>query len=87
LGVLDFLIKVYWAGAHPLYPEGGKMTQHLAGMKVRCGWLHFRQTSPGQGGTLCSLKFGKIKVQHDVALCRNQGVLVDIEQGGGSETD
>lgn len=35
LGVLDFLIKVYWAGSHPQYPEGGKMTQHLAGMKVR----------------------------------------------------
>jgi hypothetical protein len=36
LGVLDFLIKVYWAGSHPMYPEGGKMTQHLAAMKV-CG--------------------------------------------------
>lgn len=40
LGVLDFLIKVYWAGEHPQFPEGGKMTQHLAAMKVRlceCG--------------------------------------------------
>lgn len=35
LGVLDFLIKVYWAGVNPLYPQGGKMTQHLAAMKVR----------------------------------------------------
>lgn len=34
LGVLDFLIKVYWAGAHPQFPHGGKMSQHLAAMKV-----------------------------------------------------
>jgi hypothetical protein len=37
LGVLDFLVKVYWAGEHPQFPEGGKMTQHLAAMKV-CVW-------------------------------------------------
>ncbi|KAF8063693.1 hypothetical protein HT031_003548 [Scenedesmus sp. PABB004] len=30
-GVLDLLIKVYWGC--PRFPEGGKMTQHLAAMK------------------------------------------------------
>eukprot|EP00775_Hariotina_reticulata_P009493 gene9493-9656_t len=34
LGVLDFLIKVYWSDQNPLYPQGGKMTQHLANMEV-----------------------------------------------------
>jgi NAD(P)H-flavin reductase len=34
LGVLDLLIKVYWAGVHPNFPEGGKMTQYLANMEV-----------------------------------------------------
>lgn len=33
LGVLDFLIKVYWAGSHPKFPHGGKMSQYLAAMK------------------------------------------------------
>jgi hypothetical protein len=27
-------LQVYWAGVHPKFPEGGKMTQHLAAMKV-----------------------------------------------------
>jgi hypothetical protein len=27
-------LQVYWAGMHPKFPEGGKMTQHLAAMKV-----------------------------------------------------
>jgi hypothetical protein len=29
------LFQVYWAGENPKFPEGGKMTQHLAAMKVR----------------------------------------------------
>jgi hypothetical protein len=29
------LLQVYWAGENPKFPEGGKMTQHLAAMKVR----------------------------------------------------
>ncbi len=27
--------QVYWAGEHPKFPGGGKMTQHLARLKVR----------------------------------------------------
>jgi hypothetical protein len=30
----DVWLQVYWAGVHPKFPEGGKMTQHLAAMKV-----------------------------------------------------
>lgn len=34
VGYVDFVIKVYFAGVHPRFPEGGKLTQHLDKMKV-----------------------------------------------------
>jgi len=34
MGSIDFLIKVYYAGVHPRFPEGGKMSQYLDKMKV-----------------------------------------------------
>jgi len=33
LGRLDLLVKVYWPTER--FPRGGKMTQHLAALKVR----------------------------------------------------
>jgi len=33
-GYVDFVIKTYFANEHPRFPEGGKMTQHLEGLKV-----------------------------------------------------
>ncbi|CAE8639264.1 unnamed protein product [Polarella glacialis] len=34
LGHVDFLVKVYFAGVHPAFPKGGKMSQHLESMKI-----------------------------------------------------
>jgi len=34
VGYVDFVIKVYFAGAHPRFPEGGKLTQHLDKMQL-----------------------------------------------------
>jgi nitrate reductase (NAD(P)H) len=34
VGYVDFVIKVYFANVHPRFPEGGKLTQHLEGMKI-----------------------------------------------------
>jgi len=34
LGYFDLLIKVYFKGVHPKFPDGGKMSQHLESMKV-----------------------------------------------------
>jgi len=34
LGHVDLLVKVYFAGVHPRFPEGGKMSQHLDSMKI-----------------------------------------------------
>ncbi len=34
LGKVAFVIKVYKAGVHPKFPEGGKMSQHLDSLKI-----------------------------------------------------
>ena len=34
LGTVTFVIKVYKAGVHPKFPEGGKMSQHLDSLKI-----------------------------------------------------
>lgn len=34
LGHVDLLVKVYFRGVHPNFPEGGKMSQHLESMKI-----------------------------------------------------
>jgi len=34
VGHVDLLVKVYFAGVHPAFPKGGKMSQHLESMKV-----------------------------------------------------
>jgi NADPH-dependent ferric siderophore reductase len=33
-GSVTFVIKVYKAGVHPKFPEGGKMSQHLDSLKL-----------------------------------------------------
>eukprot|EP00438_Fugacium_kawagutii_P012430 Skav201772 [mRNA] locus=scaffold2375:29483:33783:- [translate_table: standard] len=34
LGHVDLLVKVYFKGVHPAFPEGGKMSQHLDSMEI-----------------------------------------------------
>ena len=34
LGKVTFVIKVYKAGVHPKFPDGGKMSQHLDSLKI-----------------------------------------------------
>lgn len=34
LGSVTFMIKIYKAGVHPKFPDGGKMSQHLDSLKV-----------------------------------------------------
>jgi cytochrome-b5 reductase len=34
IGEVSFVIKVYKAGVHPKFPEGGKMSQHLDSLKI-----------------------------------------------------
>jgi len=34
VGHVDLLVKIYFAGVHPAFPKGGKMSQHLESMKI-----------------------------------------------------
>lgn len=34
LGHVDLLVKVYFKGVHPKFPDGGKMSQHLESMQI-----------------------------------------------------
>jgi NAD(P)H-flavin reductase len=34
LGHVDLMVKVYFKGVHPKFPDGGKMSQHLESMKI-----------------------------------------------------
>ena len=34
LGKVSFVIKIYKAGEHPKFPEGGKMSQHLDSLQI-----------------------------------------------------
>jgi nitrate reductase (NAD(P)H) len=34
LGHVDLLVKVYFAGVHPRFPDGGKMSQHLESLQM-----------------------------------------------------
>lgn len=33
-GYIDFLIKIYRAGVHPRFPEGGKMSQYIEKLEI-----------------------------------------------------
>ena len=33
-GYVEFVIKVYFAGVHPKFPDGGKLSQHLEKLKI-----------------------------------------------------
>jgi cytochrome-b5 reductase len=33
-GFFDLVVKIYKAGVHPKFPDGGKMSQHLEAMKT-----------------------------------------------------
>lgn len=47
-GRVEFVIKVYQAGVHPKFPAGGKLSQHLDGLKIGD---HVEMKGPkGEGG-------------------------------------
>jgi len=34
MGYMDLVVKVYFKNVHPKFPDGGKMSQHLEGLKI-----------------------------------------------------
>jgi cytochrome-b5 reductase len=76
LGFVDFVIKVYFKDVHPNFPLGGKMTQHLNGLKVGDVMLmkgpkgHLEYLAPGK----LTIKRPK-KVVHDYQKVRHIGMI------------
>ena len=56
-GYVDFLIKVYKAGVHPRFPEGGVMSQHVDRMKIGEKML-----MEGPKGSLFYYGYGKFDI-------------------------
>ncbi|GCB65319.1 NADH-cytochrome b5 reductase 3-like [Scyliorhinus torazame] len=59
-GYVDLVVKIYFKGVHPKFPEGGKMSQYLEDLKVG-DTIHFR----GPSGLLTYNGKGKFAIQPD----------------------
>ncbi|XP_062401154.1 NADH-cytochrome b5 reductase 3 [Sardina pilchardus] len=59
-GFVDLVVKIYFRNVHPKFPEGGKMSQHLEGLRVG-DVVDFR----GPGGLLEYQSTGTFAVQPD----------------------
>ncbi|KAK7195201.1 NADH-cytochrome b5 reductase [Novymonas esmeraldas] len=56
-GYVDFMIKVYFAGVHPKFPDGGRLSQHMHRMR-----LGDRMEMRGPQGKFTYLGNGKIRI-------------------------
>ncbi|XP_054656752.1 NADH-cytochrome b5 reductase 3 isoform X2 [Dunckerocampus dactyliophorus] len=59
-GYVDLVIKVYFKGVHPKFPEGGKMSQHLESLRIK-DTIDFR----GPSGLLVYKGRGVFAIQAD----------------------
>lgn len=59
-GYVDLVVKIYFKGVHPKFPEGGKMSQYLESLKVG-DTIDFR----GPSGLLVYQKKGKFAIRPD----------------------
>jgi len=60
LGHVDLVVKVYFKGVHPKFPEGGKMTQYLDSLPLG-GTIDFR----GPSGLLVYKSNGEFAIRPD----------------------
>jgi len=74
LGYFDLVIKVYFKNVHPKFPDGGKMSQHLEGMKIG-DYIDVR----GPSGHLTYLQNGEFKISEGntkkILRCKNVGMI------------
>eukprot|EP00112_Aurelia_sp_Birch-Aquarium-sp1_P025716 Seg8713.1 transcript_id=Seg8713.1/GoldUCD/mRNA.D3Y31 product="NADH-cytochrome b5 reductase 3" protein_id=Seg8713.1/GoldUCD/D3Y31 len=75
IGYFDLVIKVYFAGVHPRYPEGGKMSQHLESLKIG-DTIDVR----GPSGKLTYAKAGLLEIKDGTKPlvkrhCKNVGMI------------
>jgi len=59
IGYVDFVIKVYFKGVHPKFPNGGKMSQYLDNMKIGD-----RIDALGPKGNMTYLGKGRFELRH-----------------------
>ncbi|XP_053321154.1 NADH-cytochrome b5 reductase 3 [Spea bombifrons] len=59
-GFVDLVVKIYFKGVHPKFPEGGKMSQYLEGLKLN-DTIDFR----GPSGLLVYKGKGTFEVRPD----------------------
>lgn len=59
-GYVDLVVKIYFKGVHPKFPEGGKMSQYLESLKVG-DTIDFR----GPSGLLVYQKKGNFAIRPD----------------------
>jgi nitrate reductase (NAD(P)H) len=69
-GHVDFVIKVYRAGGHPKFPEGGIMSQYLESMK-----LGDTIKMEGPKGRLKYEGYGKFHLSKKIAVKKNIGCV------------
>uniref|UniRef100_A0A8C5DC96 NADH-cytochrome b5 reductase n=1 Tax=Gouania willdenowi TaxID=441366 RepID=A0A8C5DC96_GOUWI len=59
-GFVDLVVKIYFKGVHPKFPEGGKMSQHLESLRIN-DTIDFR----GPSGLLVYKGKGAFDIQAD----------------------
>jgi cytochrome-b5 reductase len=77
LGHVDFVVKIYYKNVHPKFPDGGKMSQYLASMKIGDKLL-----MKGPKGHLEYLGKGKFTIQHKNEITTYKKKKIGMIAGG-----
>ncbi|KHJ98393.1 oxidoreductase, FAD-binding protein [Oesophagostomum dentatum] len=77
-GYVDLMIKVYYRGVHPKFPDGGKMSQHLDQMKIG-ETIDFR----GPSGLIVYRGNGKFDIKPDKKSSPRERVFKTISMIAG----
>jgi cytochrome-b5 reductase len=76
-GFVDLMVKVYRAGVHPKFPEGGVMSQHMDTLKEGVDTLKFRGPT-GRfeylGNGKCTMRGKPIAVKHLAMIGGGTGI-------------
>ncbi|XP_065183083.1 NADH-cytochrome b5 reductase 3-like [Sycon ciliatum] len=74
IGYFDLVIKVYAAGVHPKFPEGGKMSQYLDGLGIN-DTIDVR----GPSGKLTYMGQGRVTIrttkEEETRVCKKIGMM------------
>lgn len=77
IGYVEFVVKIYYKNVHPKFPEGGKMSQHLAGLKIGDKMLMM-----GPKGHLTYKGRGKFTIKRKTELVEYKKRKIGMIAGG-----